>query len=115
MTIADDENSPVKSTVFGLNVPATTYFLPTAGIGTYVHSNTYSHTSIFTRLYSWFQKARDSAIGSSFAEHVMGGYKFLMRYYSQGDGELPALPRRWAIVDRLGQTYTYSASVAALT
>jgi uncharacterized protein (DUF2235 family) len=31
------------------------------------------------------KKARDSAIGSSFDEHVMGGYKFLMRYYSSGD------------------------------
>lgn len=30
-------------------------------------------------------KAKDSAVGSSFAEHVMGGYRFLMRYYSPGD------------------------------
>lgn len=30
-------------------------------------------------------KAKDSAIGSSFAEHVMGGYKFLMRYYTCED------------------------------
>lgn len=30
-------------------------------------------------------KAKDSAVGSSFAEHVMGGYKFLMRYYSCED------------------------------
>lgn len=27
----------------------------------------------------------DSAFGSSFADHVMGGYRFLMRYYSVGD------------------------------
>lgn len=37
------------------------------------------------RFKSWYQKAKDSAIGSSFDEHVMGGYKFLMRYYSPGD------------------------------
>ena len=58
------------------------------GMGTYIQSSTYSHTSVFIRFYSWIQKARDSAIGSSFAEHVMGGYKFLMRYYAQGDGKV---------------------------
>ncbi|MCJ1286440.1 hypothetical protein MMC26_005785 [Xylographa opegraphella] len=44
-----------------------------------------AHTSLPARLNSWFQKARDSAVGTSFDEHVMGGYKFLMRYYSTGD------------------------------
>ncbi|CRK34673.1 hypothetical protein BN1708_019571, partial [Verticillium longisporum] len=29
--------------------------------------------------------AKDSAIGSSFDQHVVGGYRFLMRYYSPGD------------------------------
>ncbi|MCJ1419842.1 hypothetical protein MMC32_006198 [Xylographa parallela] len=48
-----------------------------------------AHTSLPARLNSWFQKARDSAIGTSFDEHVMGGYKFLMRYYSTGDGATP--------------------------
>lgn len=28
---------------------------------------------------------KDAAIGSSFDEHVLGGYKFLMRYYTPGD------------------------------
>ncbi len=37
------------------------------------------------RISSWYQKAKDSAIGTSFDEHVMGGYKFLMRYYTPGD------------------------------
>ncbi|TLD31602.1 hypothetical protein PspLS_01825 [Pyricularia sp. CBS 133598] len=31
------------------------------------------------------QKAKDSAIGSSFDQHVVGGYRFLMRFYSPGD------------------------------
>lgn len=30
-------------------------------------------------------QAKDSAVGSSFDEHVMAGYKFLMRYYNVGD------------------------------
>ncbi|KAL3479183.1 hypothetical protein BJX99DRAFT_85824 [Aspergillus californicus] len=59
------------------------YYQP--GIGTYVTSNTLSHTSRFQRISSAYQKAKDSAIGSSFDEHVMGGYKFLMRFYNPGD------------------------------
>lgn len=34
---------------------------------------------------SWYKKAVDSAIGSSFSDHVVGGYRFLMRFYSPGD------------------------------
>lgn len=30
-------------------------------------------------------KAKDSAVGTSFDEHVVGGYRFLMRFYSPGD------------------------------
>lgn len=30
-------------------------------------------------------KAKDSAVGSSFDEHVVGGYRFLMRFYAPGD------------------------------
>lgn len=59
------------------------YYQP--GIGTYVASSSLEHTSITTRLASWYAKAKDSAIGTSFAHHVMGGYKFLMRYYTPGD------------------------------
>ncbi|KAJ9645771.1 hypothetical protein H2199_002811 [Coniosporium tulheliwenetii] len=59
------------------------YYQP--GIGTYVNTNSLSHKTGFARFKSWYAKAKDSAIGTSFAEHVMGGYKFLMRYYSPGD------------------------------
>lgn len=59
------------------------YYQP--GIGTYVTSKSFSHTGRFQRIKSAYLKAKDSAVGSSFAEHVMGGYKFLMRYYSPGD------------------------------
>ena len=56
-----------------------------AGIGTYVVSGSLSHTSVRARLNSWYTKAKDSAIGSSFDQHVVGGYRFLMRFYNPGD------------------------------
>ncbi|KAF2752803.1 hypothetical protein EJ05DRAFT_446101 [Pseudovirgaria hyperparasitica] len=59
------------------------YYQP--GIGTYVTTNSLSHTSRWSRFKSWYNKAKDSAIGTSFDQHVMAGYKFLMRYYSPGD------------------------------
>ncbi|CAI7601827.1 hypothetical protein N7533_007348 [Penicillium manginii] len=59
------------------------YYQP--GIGTYVTTKSLTSHGRVQRLKSWYQKAKDSAIGSSFDEHVMGGYKFLMRYYSPGD------------------------------
>ncbi|KAE8145098.1 hypothetical protein BDV25DRAFT_165405 [Aspergillus avenaceus] len=59
------------------------YYQP--GIGTYVTSKSLSSHGRFHRIKSAYLKAKDSAVGSSFAEHVMGGYKFLMRYYSPGD------------------------------
>ncbi|OTB02794.1 hypothetical protein M426DRAFT_264241 [Hypoxylon sp. CI-4A] len=59
------------------------YYQP--GIGTYVVSNSLSHTSINARIRSWYLKAKDSAVGSSFDHHVIGGYRFLMRFYQPGD------------------------------
>ncbi|KAL8892314.1 MAG: hypothetical protein Q9215_000713 [Flavoplaca cf. flavocitrina] len=59
------------------------YYQP--GIGTYVNTHNLSHTSLTTRINSWYQKAKDSAVGTSFDSHVMGGYKFLMRCYQDDD------------------------------
>ncbi|KAI4260106.1 MAG: hypothetical protein LQ352_000485 [Teloschistes flavicans] len=59
------------------------YYQP--GIGTYVNTTKLSHTTWTTRLNSWYYKAKDSAVGSSFDVHVMGGYKFLMRCYQDDD------------------------------
>ncbi|PHH75121.1 hypothetical protein CDD80_2611 [Ophiocordyceps camponoti-rufipedis] len=59
------------------------YYQP--GIGTYVVSGSLSHTGIRARINSWYSKAKDSAVGSSFDQHVVGGYRFLMRFYSPGD------------------------------
>lgn len=59
------------------------YYQP--GIGTYVTSRSLSSHGTYQRIKSAYLKAKDSAIGTSFDQHVMGGYKFLMRYYSPGD------------------------------
>jgi uncharacterized protein (DUF2235 family) len=56
-----------------------------AGIGTYVVSSSLTHTGTVARLKSWYMKAKDSAVGSSFDQHVVGGYRFLMRFYNPGD------------------------------
>lgn len=59
------------------------YYQP--GIGTYVVSENISHTGLRAKCGAWYQMAKDSAIGSSFDQHVVGGYRFLMRYYTPGD------------------------------
>ncbi|PNY29132.1 oxidoreductase [Tolypocladium capitatum] len=59
------------------------YYQP--GIGTYVVSGSLDHTGVWARIKSWYQKAKDSAVGSSFDQHVVGGYRFLMRFYNPGD------------------------------
>lgn len=59
------------------------YYQP--GIGTYVTSSRLSSTGTYQKIKSAYLKAKDSAIGSSFDQHVMGGYRFLMRFYSPGD------------------------------
>ncbi|RDA96275.1 hypothetical protein CP533_1680 [Ophiocordyceps camponoti-saundersi (nom. inval.)] len=59
------------------------YYQP--GIGTYVVSGSLSHTGVKARINSWYTKAKDSAVGSSFDQHVVGGYRFLMRFYVPGD------------------------------
>jgi uncharacterized protein (DUF2235 family) len=59
------------------------YYQP--GIGTYITSANLSSSGTIQKLKHWYIKAKDSAIGTSFDEHVIGGYKFLMQYYSPGD------------------------------
>jgi len=51
------------------------YYQP--GIGTYVTTKSLSHTSRIDRFKSWYAKAKDSAVGTSFDEHVMGGYRVI--------------------------------------
>lgn len=59
------------------------YYQP--GIGTYVTSHSLGSKGTIERIKSSYKKAKDAALGSSFDEHVLGGYKFLMRYYAPGD------------------------------
>ncbi|KAI9730880.1 MAG: hypothetical protein M1834_005598 [Cirrosporium novae-zelandiae] len=59
------------------------YYQP--GIGTYVTSPGLSDDSILSKVKSYFIEAKDSAIGTSFDQHVMAGYRFLMRFYCTGD------------------------------
>ncbi len=69
------------------------YYQP--GIGTYVASGSLSHTSTYGRLRSWYTKIKDSAVGTSFGDHVMGGYKVSI-FISRS----PPMGRRW----RAGRT-----------
>ena len=59
------------------------YYQP--GIGTYVPTASLDHTSTYARLKSKYYEIMDEALGTSLPVHVMGGYKFLMRYYQPGD------------------------------
>lgn len=59
------------------------YYQP--GIGTYVATAQLNVRGSWEKLKNWYLKAKDSAVGTSFADHVVGGYKFLMQYYSPGD------------------------------
>ncbi|OAA57337.1 hypothetical protein ISF_07258 [Cordyceps fumosorosea ARSEF 2679] len=59
------------------------YYQP--GIGTYVTSDSLSQSGTWGKISEQFQKAKDSAIGTSFDQHVVAGYRFLMRYYKNGD------------------------------
>ncbi|KAK0346471.1 hypothetical protein LTR02_005090 [Friedmanniomyces endolithicus] len=56
-----------------------------SGIGTYIESRSLSHESWIGKVKSSYAKAKDMAVGTSFGDHVMAGYKFLMRYYNPGD------------------------------
>ena len=59
-----------------------------AGIGTYAQnqtSNSSTPRGLFSRLKASINFSIDQAIGTSFVHHVLAGYQFLMRYYSEGD------------------------------
>lgn len=59
------------------------YYQP--GFGTYSTSNWLSHNTHDNLPKRWYFNAKDAALGTTFDEHVMDGYKFLMRFYSPGD------------------------------
>ncbi|KAF2150655.1 hypothetical protein K461DRAFT_229140 [Myriangium duriaei CBS 260.36] len=61
------------------------YYQP--GIGTYVeHQSSNSSTgNLWTRIKSKIITTVDQAVGTSFVHHVLAGYRFIMRYYTEGD------------------------------
>ncbi|KAE8349209.1 hypothetical protein BDV28DRAFT_163816 [Aspergillus coremiiformis] len=61
------------------------YYQP--GIGTYVKGQSSSSGLVrfWPKIKSKIISAIDRAIGTSFGDHVLAGYRFLMRYYSEGD------------------------------
>ncbi|KAM7216600.1 short chain dehydrogenase [Rhypophila decipiens] len=59
------------------------YYQP--GIGTYAVRSTLGETDWLTRARGEVEKGLDLMFGTSLANHVLGGYKFLMRYYAPGD------------------------------
>lgn len=59
------------------------YYQP--GIGTYTTSIWQSYEAHKNRLKRWFLNTKDAAMGTTFDEHVMDGYRYLMRFYCPGD------------------------------
>jgi uncharacterized protein (DUF2235 family) len=53
------------------------------GFGTYPSSSLLARDP--GRVRAWELEARDAAVGSSFAEHVMAAYRFLVRFHAPGD------------------------------
>lgn len=56
-----------------------------AGIGTYVTGHQSINTGIFGRIKRSLSQLIDQAVGTTFDQHVLAGYRFIMRYYSEGD------------------------------
>ncbi|KAH8681913.1 hypothetical protein BX600DRAFT_32641 [Xylariales sp. PMI_506] len=57
----------------------------TAGIGTYGVRGALARTDFLVRIRTKIEEIVDLMFGTSLSEHVLGGYKFLMRYYAPGD------------------------------
>lgn len=58
------------------------YYQP--GFGTYTTSIWQSHNANENHIKRWFSNMKDAATGTTFDEHVMDGYRFLMRFYCPG-------------------------------
>ena len=53
-----------------------------AGIGTYVAGEASLNAGIWGRFTRWISQTVDEGIGTSFDQHVIAGYRFIMRYYT---------------------------------
>lgn len=56
-----------------------------AGIGTYENRNESVNRGPWGRFREKLSETIDDAFGTSFDQHVMEGYRFIMRYYDDGD------------------------------
>ncbi|KAL9117337.1 MAG: hypothetical protein Q9187_006127 [Circinaria calcarea] len=59
------------------------YYQP--GIGTYAAGEASLNAGVFGRFQRWLSKTVDLAVGTTFDQHVIAGYRFIMRYYSNHD------------------------------
>lgn len=69
------------------------------GCGTYLSSNLLARNP--SRVRAWWLEAKDALIGSSYAQHVMSAYRFLMRNHSPEDSVYIFGFSRGAFVARL--------------
>lgn len=59
--------------------------LPAAGIGTYVAGEESINLGLWGRLKKWCTETMDLGLGTSFDQHVIAGYRFIMRYHDAHD------------------------------
>ncbi|KAF2839962.1 hypothetical protein M501DRAFT_1016047 [Patellaria atrata CBS 101060] len=59
------------------------YYQP--GIGTYIEGKVATSQTLLRKIITKISTSIDEAIGTTFADHVTAGYRFLMRYYAEGD------------------------------
>lgn len=59
------------------------YYQP--GIGTNTSSVWLSPDTRANAVKQWYAKTKDAAVGSTFEQHVIAGYRYLMRFYSPRD------------------------------
>ena len=57
----------------------------TAGIGTYVAGNKSVNTGMWGRFKRSVSQTVDQGLGTTFDSHVISAYRFVMRYYEDGD------------------------------
>ena len=56
-----------------------------AGIGTYATGEASLNAGIFGRFQRWLSETIDLGAGTTFDQHVIAGYRFIMRYYGNYD------------------------------
>lgn len=67
------------------NVSAADLVLLVAGIGTYSEHEDGGILKYWSALKASVSKTIDQGVGTNFKDHVLAGYRFLMRYYEDGD------------------------------